>query len=88
VGFELEEMYCTSMPNFLPYFKKIQATLLDYVLLPSKKNRSVPIIWKKNSCESMNHILKLKCDWKVQKILDLVEKLNNKTTKFKKRKKN
>jgi hypothetical protein len=75
VSFELEEKYCTSMPNFVPYFKKLQATLLEYVFLPSKKHKSVPITWKNNSCESMNHILKLTCDWKVQKIPDLVEKL-------------
>jgi hypothetical protein len=68
VSFELEEKYCTSMPKFLPYFKKLKATLLEYVFLPSKKNKSVPITWKNNSCESMNHILKLTCDWKVQKV--------------------
>ena len=49
--------------------------MLEYVFLPSKKNKYVPITWKNNSCESMNHILKLTCDWKVQKIPDLVEKM-------------
>ena len=75
VTFELEEKYCSCMPNFLPYFKKLNSTLLEYVFLPSKKNKSIPITWKNNSCESMNHILKLTCDWKVQKIPDLVEKI-------------
>ena len=75
LSFEAEEKYCTRMPNFFPYFKKLRGTLLEYVFLPTKKNKSVPITWKNNSCESMNHILKLARDWKVQKIPDLVEKL-------------
>ena len=70
VTFELEEKYCSCMPNFLPYFKKLNSTLLE-----SKKNKSIPITWKNNSCESMNHILKLTYDWKVQKITDLEEKI-------------
>ena len=45
VSFELEEKYCTSMPKFLPHFKKLKATLLEYVFLPSKKNKSVPITY-------------------------------------------
>ena len=30
---------------------------------------------KNNSCESMNHILKLTCNWKPQKLLDLINKI-------------
>lgn len=75
LSFELEEKYCSRMPNFFPCFKKLRGTLLEYVFLPTKKNKSVPITWKNNSCESMNHILKVACDWKVQKIPDLEEKL-------------
>ena len=75
VTFELEEKYRSCMPNFLLYFKKLNSTLLEYVFLPSKKNKSIPITWKNNSCESMNHILNLTCYWKVQKIPNLVEKI-------------
>ena len=74
-GFELQEKYSGSLPKFLPYFDKLLKTLLEFVFLPTKQNKSVPINWKNNSCESMNHILKLSCDWKVQKIPDLVEKI-------------
>ena len=74
-AFELEEKYSKSIPKFLPYFVRLTKSLLEFVFLPSKKNNCVPIDWKNNSCESMNHILKLSCNWKVQKMTDLVEKI-------------
>lgn len=61
--------------KFVPYFLNLLKSLLEFVYLPSKNNKCVPINWKNNSCESMNHILKLSCNWKVQKIPDLVEKI-------------
>ncbi len=72
-AFELEEKYSKSIPKFLPYFVRLTKSLLEFVFLPSKKNNCVPIDWKNNSCKSMNHILKLSCNWKVQKILKIVK---------------
>ncbi len=74
-GFELEEKYSRTIPKFLPYFSNLLKSLLEFIYLPGKNNKSVPIDWKNNFCESMNHILKLSCDWKVQKMPDLVEKI-------------
>ena len=38
-------------------------------------NERIPINWKNNNCEAMNHILKLNLDWKPAKIPDLVKML-------------
>ena len=72
---QLKEKYYTTLPNFLPYFNKMQSTLLEFLFLPSKNNKAIAMTWKNNLCESMNHILQLTCNWKVQNMLDLVEKL-------------
>ena len=74
-AFELEESYSKSIPKFLPYYIRLSKSLLEFVFLPSKENKGVPIDWKNNSCESMNHILKLSCNWKVQKVTDLIKKI-------------
>ena len=72
----LLETYLELIPDFVNYFKtKLVPLLKQHVFLPNKENNFVPLNWKNNSCESMNHILKLTCNWKPQKLLDLINKI-------------
>ena len=70
---QVNDKYLVNMPELLPYFQKLTRLALKYLFLPAKKNKSVPITWKNNSCESMNHILKLACNWRSQKQPELVD---------------
>jgi hypothetical protein len=45
-----------------------QTFLQDYFL--------VNFVWKNNSCESINHILKLNQDWKPEKLPELINKIH------------
>ena len=57
------------------YVKSSEAVKMKLTKKITDNNDSFVLIdWKNNSCESMNHILKLSCNWKVQKVTDLIEK--------------
>ena len=45
------------------------------VFSPRQENKWIPIDWKNNACESMNHIIKLSTNWKHMKIPDLTNRL-------------
>ena len=36
----------------------------------------IPLQWKNNSCESINHILKLNQNWTPEKLLELINKIH------------
>ena len=57
------------------YNCKLVPVLEKYLHRPSKCNPWIPLKWKNNGCKSMNHVLKLTIDWKVQKVPELVRKL-------------
>ena len=72
---KLEDEYGVLMPSFVRYFTMIVEKIRNGILLPRKNNKWVPIDWKNNSCESMNHIIKLSMNWKKMKVPDLIERL-------------
>jgi hypothetical protein len=54
-----------------PYFtNKVIPTIKEYVYNARKSESRIPLQWKNNSCESINHILKLNQDWKPEKLHD------------------
>ena len=59
-----------------PYLTdKLIPTIREHVFEICKTDERIPINWKNNNCEAMNHILKLNLDWKPAKIPDLVKML-------------
>ena len=73
---ELNAKFGQHHPEFLPYFRdRLTPLLRNHVFEPHRKHSFIPLNWKNNNCESINHILKLTCDWKTQKVTDLIEKL-------------
>lgn len=54
-----------------PYLtNKAIPTIKKYVYNARKSESRIPLQWKNNSCESINHILKLNQDWKPDKLHD------------------
>ena len=45
------------------------------VLGARKENKWIPINWKNNSCESMNHIIKISSNWTTMKLPALIDRL-------------
>ena len=41
-----------------------------------KTESRIPLQWKNNNCESINHILKLNQDWKPEKLPELINKIH------------
>ena len=72
---KLSDKYHKHIPAFKEYFEKIAEKICTGVFLPRVNNRWIPIDWKNNACESMNHIIKLSANWKVMKLPDLIERL-------------
>ena len=82
VDFEAEivhlvEEYEQHLPNFIDYFKyKLVPLLRSYVFVPHLQKNSIPIDWKNNACEAMNHIMKLAINWKPSKLPSLIHNLH------------
>ena len=54
-----------------PYLtNKVIPTNKEYVYNARMSESRIPLQWKNNSCESINHILKLNQDWKPDKLHD------------------
>lgn len=69
---DIEEKYENDIGSYLT--QKVIPTLKQYVC-DVRNSADVPLKWKNNNCESLNHILKLNQDWKPNKIPDLIEKI-------------
>ena len=55
------------LPTFVDYFRnKLIPLLRNYVVAPQLGKNSIPLDWKNNSCEAMNHIMKLTANWKIK----------------------
>jgi hypothetical protein len=55
-----------------PFFtNKVIPTIKEYVYNARKTESRITLQWKNNSCESINHILKLNQDWKVFAFYDI-----------------
>ncbi|CAB4010095.1 hypothetical protein DIZ80_08245 [Paramuricea clavata] len=72
---KLSDKYLKYLPSFEEYFRKTAQKIRSGVLQPRIENKWLPINWKNNSCESMNHIIKLSANWKTMKLPDLIERL-------------
>ncbi|CAG2195107.1 Threonine synthase-like 1 [Mytilus edulis] len=60
-----------------PYLtQKVIPTIRDYVYNARKTESRIPLQWKNNNCESINHILKLNQDWKPEKLPELINKIH------------
>ena len=60
-----------------PYLtNKVIPTIKEYVYNARKSESRITLQWKNNSCESINHILKLNQDWKPEKLPELINKIH------------
>ena len=72
---EIESKYEAAVPAFVDYFRKrLRPAIEKHVIA---KNSNATICWTNNNCESMNHILKLSCDWKPQRLPELIRRLES-----------
>ena len=67
----------------IEYFESLCLRIQNGVVLPRIECPHIPRNWKNNSCESINHILKLEIDWKPNRLPSLLEKLHGYETKVK-----
>ena len=64
------EKYSKSLPSFKKYFMNVVERVRSRVIDARQDNKWIPIDWKNNSCESINHIIKLSTNWKTLKLPD------------------
>ena len=66
-------------PKFATYFqKKLKPTVENFVSDPARRSKSTTT-WTNNNCESLNHIMKLDADWKVQTTPALINMVHEMT---------
>ena len=70
---EIERRFGEKVGSYLT--EKLIPTIREHVFEISKTDERIPINWKNNHCESINHILKLNLNWKPAKIPDLIKML-------------
>lgn len=73
---KLSTKYSELLPAFNAYFEIIADKLQSGIIHAREDNKWIPIDWKNNLCESMNHIIKLCANWEKMKLLDLIERLH------------
>ncbi|XP_021340094.1 uncharacterized protein LOC110441307 [Mizuhopecten yessoensis] len=54
----------TKMPRFVEYFKRRLLPIIQDNVCVSEQTRQITKAWTNNNCESINHVLKVKTDWK------------------------
>jgi hypothetical protein len=70
---QIEEKYESELPVFVDYFKtRLRPAINKHV---TARNTKSTVCWNNNNCESINHILKLTCNWTPQRLPQLVRKL-------------
>ena len=69
---EIERRFGEKVGSYLK--NKLILTIREHVEI-LKTDKRIPINWKNNHCEAMNHILKLNLNWKPAKIPDLIKML-------------
>ena len=70
---EIERKYKEKIGTYLT--DKLLPSIKEYIFEVSKNDDRIPLNWKNNNCEAMNHILKLNLNWKPATIPDLIEML-------------
>jgi hypothetical protein len=72
---EIEEKYESELPIFVEYFNnRLRPAIEKHV---NSRNKKTTVCWTNNNCESMNHIIKLTCNWTPQQLPELVRKLES-----------
>ena len=70
---EIERKYGEKCGTYLT--EKLLPTVKSHVFDMTKNDSRIPLNWKNNHCEAMNHILKLNLKWKPAKMPDLIKML-------------
>ena len=71
---KIENDYTETVGSYLT--DKVIPCIKEHIIKVRKTDQKVPLQWKNNSCESMNHILKLNQNWTPEKLPDLIEKIH------------
>ena len=71
---DLERNYKDKVGPYLT--EKLIPTIKEHVFKIYKSDTRLPLNWKNNHCEAMNHILKLNLNWKPAKIPELIKMLH------------
>ncbi len=66
---------CRRCPLFTECYIKMEEKIRSNVLGARQDNKWIPTDWKNNSCESMNHIIKLSSNWTTMKLPALIDRL-------------
>ena len=72
---ELADEVQKKLPSLKEDFARIAEKVKIGVVQPQIGNKWVPIDWKNNFCESMNHVIKLSANWMTIKLPDFVQRL-------------
>ena len=73
----LQSKFEEDVPLFTPYFRdKLLPAIREHHVVPHQKQEHIPLNWKNNNCEAINHLLKLETNWKPEEIPDLIEKIH------------
>ena len=70
---EIETNYQNSVGPYLS--DKVIPTIKEYIY-GVRKSDKVPLHWKNNNCESLNHILKLNQNWTPDRLPELIQSLH------------
>ena len=68
---EIETKYQNSVGPYLS--DKVIPTIKEYIYVVRKSDNKVPLHWKNNNCESLNHILKLNQNWTPDRLPELIQ---------------
>ena len=71
---EIETKYTNSVGPYLS--EKVIPTIKEYIYNVRKYDNKVPLHWKNNNCESLNHILKLNQNWTPNRLPELIQNLH------------
>ena len=63
------------LPAFVDYYVKIAEKIRTCNFEPRQNSKWIPIDWKNNFCESMNHVIKLSSNWTTLKLPALIDRL-------------
>jgi hypothetical protein len=70
---EIERKYKETVGPYLS--EKLVPSIKEHIHVIQKSDDRLPLNWKNNHCEAMNHIFKLNLNWKPAKLPDLIQML-------------
>lgn len=72
---KLLDIFRKRLPLFKDYFDKIAEKIHSTGFSAHQANTWIPIDWKNNHCESINHVIKLSTNWTTLKLPELIDRL-------------